>query len=66
MHAVIRTYSGPAAKKLFDVLEERISFSAGQLTSSRGLGLFAVAGSPAPDRSRRAVGWPRRSARPHI
>jgi hypothetical protein len=23
MHAVIRTYSGPAAKKLFDVLEER-------------------------------------------
>ena len=23
MHAVIRTYSGPAAKKLFDLLEER-------------------------------------------
>jgi hypothetical protein len=23
MHSVIRTYSGPAAKKLFDVLEER-------------------------------------------
>jgi hypothetical protein len=23
MHAVIRNYSGPAAKKLFDVLEER-------------------------------------------
>ena len=23
MHAVIRTYSGPAAKKLFDVLEAR-------------------------------------------
>lgn len=23
MHAVIRTYSGPSAKKLFDLLEER-------------------------------------------
>jgi hypothetical protein len=23
MHAVIRTYSGPAAKRLFDLLEER-------------------------------------------